>query len=109
MTKRPTLLADVTELRNVLHAMDAWGTASGDLTSTNGRRRFVDDNATDELSGLALTRLARMVFTEKARTAETRMPGDDTSPAAPDPVRVPRQGYRQLTANRASHPDRAQL
>jgi hypothetical protein len=67
MTKRPTLLADVTELRNVLHAMDAWG------------------------------------------TAETRMPGDDTSPAAPDPVRVPRQGYRQLTANRASHPDRAQL
>jgi hypothetical protein len=93
MTKSHTLLADVTELRDVRHAMDAWETAGGDLTGAHGRRCFVDgldNDAADELGGLALTRLARLVFEAKAETEKTHVPGDDTHPAAPDglPVRA---------------------
>jgi hypothetical protein len=102
MTKRPTLLADVTELHNVLRAMDAWETASGDLTSPEERRHFVgglDDDATDELAGLALTRLARLVFETKAETEKTHMPGDHTDSAAPDPACVPRQAHRRPAAH----------
>ncbi|NJC82407.1 hypothetical protein [Planosporangium mesophilum] len=98
----PTLLADVRQLRTALRAMDRWEAAGGDLTSAHDRRRFVDDldgDAAYELSGLALTRLGRLVFAEKARTAETCTPGDDSYPAAPAIVGMPRQGHRRVAAS----------
>jgi hypothetical protein len=110
MPKRATLLTDMTELRNVLHAMDAWETAGGDLTSAHDRRCFtdgLDEDAADELAGLALTRLARTVFNEKAKTRKTDMPSGDTGDtylAAPDPVYVPRQGHRPMAATLSFSP-----
>jgi hypothetical protein len=102
MTKRPTQLADVTELSNVLRAMDEWESAGGDLDSAHGRRRFVDglgDDAADELAGLALTTLARTVFeAQKVAAGETRRPGRDTHPAAPDLGTWPRREYRRAAA-----------
>lgn len=101
MTQSHTLLADVTELHGVLHAMEVWETAGGDLTSAHDRRCFIDDldnDAADELGGLALTRLARLVFAAKAETATTPMLGYDSHPVTPDPVCLPRQGHRRLPA-----------
>jgi hypothetical protein len=102
MTKRPTLLADVTELSNVLRAMDEWEAMGGDLNSAHGRRRFVDgldDDATDEVAGLALTALVRRVFEEKKVAAGERGgPGRDTYPAAPGFAPRPRQGSRRVAA-----------
>ncbi|GII22562.1 hypothetical protein [Planosporangium mesophilum] len=91
MIKTPTLLADVAQLRGVLRAMDAWETAGGDLTSVDDRRRFVaslDNDTADELDGLALTRLARLVRAAKAETHTTA----GVPRGAPGPAGLPRQG-----------------
>ncbi|GII24781.1 hypothetical protein [Planosporangium mesophilum] len=98
MTNRRTLLADVAELGNVLRAMDEWEAAGGDVTSAQGRRSFVDnldDGATDELSGLALTKLARLVSEEQRRMFDERHT-DDTSVTVPGPLPTPRQRYRPV-------------
>jgi hypothetical protein len=107
MTNRPRLLADVAELRKVLRAMDEWETAGGDLDSAHGRRRFVDgldDDATDELAGLALTDLARtvfeerMAFEEKATAREARGLGGDACPRTPDLGSWSRHGRSRVAA-----------
>ncbi|NJC73917.1 hypothetical protein HC031_30015 [Planosporangium thailandense] len=76
MTKKPTLLADVAELRNVLSAMDVWEAAGGELGTEKGRRSFVDGltpDVADELAGLALTGLLRTVLAERGRPEEELM------------------------------------
>jgi hypothetical protein len=102
MTRKPTLLADVAELSNVLRAMDEWEAASGDLHSADGRRCFVnhlDDDAAEELAGLALTNLVRRVLEEKVTEGETGTLGEDTyAAAAPDPFPRPRAGRARAAA-----------
>jgi hypothetical protein len=103
MTRRPTLLADVTELSTVLRAMDDWEDACGDLDTTHGRRRFVDElgaDALDELAGHALTRLLRRVLAEKAVAGEANRVGDDSRPTAPDRPSWPTQARRRTAPDR---------
>jgi hypothetical protein len=78
--------------------MDEWEAAGGDVTSAHGRRSFLDDlddDATDELSGLALTQLARLVSEEQRRMFDERLT-DNTSVTVPGPVPAPRQRYRPV-------------
>jgi hypothetical protein len=101
MTNRPKLLADVAELSNVLRAMDNWEASGGDLNSARGRRCFVDgldNDAADELAGLALTGLLRRVLEEKAAAGEGCTPGEDTYPAALSLGSRPRYGRRRVAA-----------
>jgi hypothetical protein len=104
MKRRPTLLANVTELSTVLRAMDAWEAAGGELGTTHGRRRFVEDldaDALDGLAGRALTGLLRRVLAEKAGSGETNRFGDESHPAVPDSPSWPRQGQRRTAPDRA--------
>ncbi|MGC9668652.1 hypothetical protein ACNTMW_19105 [Planosporangium sp. 12N6] len=87
MTDKPTLLADVAELRNVLRAMDDWESTDGDLTRAQDRERFVaglDDDAAYELDGLALAGLARLVRAEQAAAAPVRPLVEDRRTPVPD-------------------------
>jgi hypothetical protein len=101
MTNRPKLLSDVAELSKVLRAMDEWEAAGGDLNGARDRRRFVDgldNDAADELGGLALSGLVRMVLAEKVSAGERCKPGQDSFVAAPDLGSRPRYGYRRVAA-----------
>lgn len=96
MTQTATALTEVIGLRRVLHAMDDWEATGGDLTSADGRRRFVDGldaDTADELTGLALAHLAHVVSAEKAKTTKPVVSSGDRQ-ATPDTVSVPRQGHR---------------
>ncbi|GAA1809161.1 hypothetical protein HC028_26050 [Planosporangium flavigriseum] len=101
MTRRPTLLGDVAELRNVLSAMGEWEAAGEGLDSAQDRRRFVDhldEDTADELAGLALTNLARAVLQAKAAADETQPTSQETFPAPPAQRSWQRYGHRPVAA-----------
>ncbi|NJC69246.1 hypothetical protein HC031_05865 [Planosporangium thailandense] len=79
--------------------MDDWEAVCGDLTKAHDLRGFVDgldEKAVEELNGLALARLARLVCEAMADATSVNEPGDRSTPAGSEPVRFPSQGQLRV-------------